>query len=92
MLQSLQEPGLQRRFGLCGALAEISNDRQARLRRGPKRRKRGRAAEKDKEFAAVHHSMTSSARSNTVCGIVRPSALAVLRLIVRSNFAGCSTG
>ena len=38
------------------------------------------------------HLTTSSARSSNDCGIVRPSALAVLRLITRSNFVGCSTG
>src|SRR5207245_10633384 len=36
--------------------------------------------------------MISSARTRTDCGIVRPSALAVLRLITSSKFVGCSTG
>src|SRR6516162_5314647 len=36
------------------------------------------------------HSMTSSARARIVCGMVRPSAPAVL--ITSSNFIGCSTG
>ena len=35
------------------------------------------------EGATVHHSITSSARSSSDCGIVRPSALAVFRLITR---------
>src|SRR5216684_4954388 len=38
------------------------------------------------------HSITSSARSRNDSGIVRPSALAVLRLITSSNLVGCSTG
>ena len=38
------------------------------------------------------HSMTSSARPSNVYGIVRPSALAVLRLMISSNLVGCSTG
>ena len=42
--------------------------------------------------AASGHSMTWSARSSIVCGIVRPSALAVLRLMVSANLVGCSTG
>ena len=42
--------------------------------------------------AEPRHSMRRSARSNSDCGIVRPSALAVFTLISRSNFAGCSTG
>ena len=38
------------------------------------------------------HSITSSARSSTDCGIVRPSAFAVLRFMTNSNLVGCSTG
>src|SRR5262249_38838055 len=38
------------------------------------------------------HSITSSARASSVGGILRPSALAVVRLIVRANLVGCSTG
>jgi hypothetical protein len=36
--------------------------------------------------------MIWSARSSSVCGIVSPRALAVLRLITNSNLVGCSTG
>ncbi len=36
--------------------------------------------------------MTWSARIRSVCGIVSPSALAVLRLIISSNFVGRSMG
>src|SRR5215467_12888102 len=39
-----------------------------------------------------HGSMTWSARPNTDGGIVTPSALAVLRLIISSNLVGCSIG
>src|SRR6266702_8729581 len=38
------------------------------------------------------HSSTSSARASIVGGMVRPRALAVLRLMTSSNFVGCSTG
>lgn len=38
------------------------------------------------------YSMTSSASSRSVCGIVSPSAFAVLRLTTSSNVVGCSTG
>jgi len=38
------------------------------------------------------HSTTSSARRSTDGGIVKPSALAALRLMTSSNFVGCSTG
>jgi hypothetical protein len=38
------------------------------------------------------YSITWSARSRSDCGIVSPSAFAVLRLITSSNFVACSTG
>src|SRR5262249_40302393 len=50
-----------------------------------------RATEQGDELAALH-SITSSARNRNDSGIIRPSALAVLRLTTRSNLTGCSTG
>ena len=44
------------------------------------------------EGAPVHHSMIWSARTRMDCGIVRPRAFAVWRLITSSNFVTCSTG
>ena len=44
------------------------------------------------ECSSACHWITSSARASTDGGIVRPRALAVLRLITISNFVGCSTG
>src|SRR5262249_2030923 len=41
---------------------------------------------------SAHHSITSSARASTEGWMVRPRALAVLRLMTSSNFVGCSTG
>ena len=41
---------------------------------------------------ALRHSITSSARASSDCGTVRPSALAVLRLMTSSNLVGCCTG
>src|SRR5271154_1535203 len=38
------------------------------------------------------HWITSSAVANSVSGMVRPSALAVLRLMISSTLVGCSTG
>ena len=38
------------------------------------------------------HRITSSAWKRSVGGMVRPRALAVLRLMTSSNFIGCSTG
>ena len=40
----------------------------------------------------LSYSMTSSARARIAGGIVRPSALAVLRLTTSSNVVGCWTG
>src|SRR5262249_34053184 len=63
------------------------------LLRVRRERPRGRrAAEQRDELAPSHHSITSSARASSAGGTVRPSALAVLRLIASSNFVGCSTG
>jgi hypothetical protein len=42
--------------------------------------------------ASTRYWITWSARSSSVCGMVSPRALAVLRLIASSNFVGCSMG
>src|SRR5215467_10949871 len=49
-------------------------------------------AEQRDELAASHHSITSSAVASRVGGTVRPNALAVMRLMTRSNLVGCWTG
>src|SRR5262249_895259 len=51
----------------------------------------GRAAEQSDELAAVH-SITSSTVICMIIGTVRPSAFAVLRLMIRSSFTACWTG
>src|SRR5437899_1673927 len=51
----------------------------------------GRATEKRDKLPPLH-SITSSARASSVVGTVRPSALAVLRLITSSYFVGACTG
>src|SRR5205823_3096179 len=61
------------------------------LRTTDKRHRKRRAADNG-EKVAPPHSMTSSARCSSDCGTVRPSALAVFRLITSSNLVGCSTG
>jgi len=40
----------------------------------------------------VTYSITSSTRASGGAGTVRPSAFAVLKLIVSSNFVGCRNG
>src|SRR3974390_1917036 len=42
--------------------------------------------------ALQHYPINSSARASTVGGIVRPSSLAVFKLIMSSNLVGCSIG
>jgi hypothetical protein len=72
------------------------NHRHRRLLRARRERPAdSRAAEKRDELAASYlcsHSITSSARASSVGGISRPSALAVLRLMINSKRVGCSTG
>src|SRR5262249_39323457 len=48
-------------------------------------------AEKRDELAPPH-SITSSARASNVGATDKPSALAVVRLMTRSNLVGCATG
>src|SRR6266436_645247 len=48
-------------------------------------------AEREHGMPSVH-SITRSARKWSDCGIVIPSAFAVLRLITNSNLVGCSIG
>src|SRR6185295_10112761 len=55
-------------------------------------RTRARPAGGMRRWAAVGYSTTRSARSNSDRGIVRPSALAVLRLSASSYLVGCTTG
>src|SRR5262245_28430426 len=61
------------------------------LLRARRQRPRRRAAESQDELAAPH-SITSSARVSSVGGMLRPSVLAVLRLIASSVFVTCWTG
>src|SRR5262249_23926848 len=72
--------------------AQESNHGHHRLLRVRRERPRGyRAAEHRDELAPLH-SITSSARASSVGGTLRPSVLAVLRLITKSNLAESMTG
>src|SRR5262249_859521 len=64
--------------------------RHRRLLRARCERPRRRAAEQRDELATLH-SITSSARASSDGGMVRPIALAVVRLMTSSNLVGCST-
>ena len=54
--------------------------------RARRERPRRRAAQHRDELAASAHSITSSASASSVGGRVRPNALAMLRLMTKSNF------
>src|SRR5215470_2059797 len=68
--------------GNLGFAAEAGDHWHRRLLRPRRERPRGCTAEKRDELAALH-SITSLARASSVGGTSRPSALAILRLIVR---------
>jgi hypothetical protein len=71
--------------------AEKPDYRHRRLLRARREPPRRCTAEQCDELAALHHSITSSARASNVGGTSRPS-LAVLRLTCSSNLVGCCTG
>src|SRR5262249_60882537 len=75
-------PGAQQSHGnqLCCLL------RKRRVRRC------GRRDAEERDELALFHSITLSARASNVGGTSMPSALAVVRLMTRSNLFGCSTG
>ena len=53
---------------------------------------RSAMSEKCQHRKSPPHSITSSAVATRVCGTVRPSALAVLRLITSATLVDCCTG
>src|SRR5262249_10878538 len=77
-----------------GARAEIADpiDLARLLGLGGERRGEKSAGKARNERAAGDHWITSSARASSEGGIVRPRALAVLRLMTNSNLVGCSMG
>src|SRR5262249_40946116 len=91
LAQASKECGYRRRPLPSRCTAKEPDHGHRRLLRARRERPRRHAAEQRHELAALH-SITSSARASSVAGTSRPSALAVVRLIARSNFVGCSTG
>jgi hypothetical protein len=93
LLQSLYE---RREAGLC---YQVIRDRiyehadaphpLALLRTRDDRPRQRRTAKQRDELAPPDHSITSSAATSRPAGTVRPSALAVLRLMAVSNLVGC---
>src|SRR5262249_14747808 len=84
--QPLYERGDVLALDRSRARAQEADSRQlSGLLRPRRERPRGSRADRRDELAPFHHSITSSARASSVGGILRPSALAVVRLIVRAN-------
>src|SRR3974390_159509 len=81
---------MPRLLGLCRS-EKTDHRRRWLLRAHHQRPSSRRTADKRDELASFH-SMTSSARASSEGGTVRPSALAVLRLITSSYLVGACTG
>jgi len=76
-----------------GATSDIDRHRRGMGRSSMTRRRlSGSPIVALREQQDVVHSITSSAATSSVCGIVSPSSFAVLRLMINSNLVGCSTG
>jgi carboxypeptidase Taq len=75
----------------CHENVSYAPDPARLLSSGAGRGSKSRAGNQPYELASSH-SIISSARARIGCGIVRPSALAVLRLMTSSNLVGCSIG
>src|SRR5437763_8296894 len=69
-----------------------ADDRHRRVLRARCERPSGSRAAEQRDELPSRHSSTSSARASSGEGISRPSTLAVVRLITKSNLVGCSTG
>jgi hypothetical protein len=63
-------------------------NRRRPLLRARRERPRDHRAAEERDELAPSHSITSSARCWSWVGTSRPSALAVLRLMINSNFTG----
>src|SRR5215467_10786247 len=84
------EEAVDREIG--GAHAELIRQYTDPKLSNAARRPRDRRAAEQSDERAADHSITSSARASSDGGTSMPSALAVVRLMIRSNLLGCSTG
>src|ERR1700756_4000283 len=91
-LKTFTEGGHKERVSSGRSSAEESDHRHRRLLRARRERPCGRSATEQRDELAASHSITSSARARSVGGAVRPSALAVLRLMTNSYLVGACTG
>src|SRR5215475_5651338 len=65
---------------------EVTHAENVRLLRARRERPRCHRAAEQRDERAPLHSITSSARASSESGTVRPSVLAVLRLMISSTF------
>jgi hypothetical protein len=91
-LEALTKRGDVRRKSIWRSGVEKSDHWHGGLLCTRRERPRSRRAADERDELAAPHSITSSARPSSVIGKVRPSALAVLRLIANSTFTACWTG
>src|SRR5262249_30698634 len=86
--------GRQTRISVWRAKEENADagDLPRLLRSGGKRRDEKATCQRSHKSSPANHWTISSARISTDCGILRPSALAVLRLMAKKNVLICSTG
>src|SRR5262245_4589248 len=74
------------------AYDEPTNSIHFRLLRPRRERPRGYRTAEQRDERPTLHSITSSAATSSLSGIVRPSILAVEMLTTNSNFVDCATG
>src|SRR6516164_5980258 len=88
ILQALLERAQMWRFffGVSRVPQNTDSRDSFALLRPHRERPRDRRADQTADKFATPHSITSSAAASRICGAVRPSALAVLRLMINSNF------
>src|SRR5262249_59455533 len=85
-LRVAEIPAFQKWQGRNGYLREKADGRQLRLLRARRERPGDRSAAKQRYELAAVHSITSSARANSVGGISKPSVPASFRMMISSNF------
>src|SRR5262245_18769205 len=90
-VEALTERGRMARRGFRRPGVDEGNDRHRWLLRARREVPCPRASEQREEIAP-RHSISSSAATCNVNGMLKPSVLAVLRLMNNSNFVGCRTG
>src|SRR5207237_673758 len=93
LLESLPERRCHHRVAVGGGAVQEPDHRHRRvLRERSERPRHDSTCKEESGEIAPPHSITSSASASSVAGKVRPNALAVFKLITRSNLLGSTTG